>query len=177
MIYGIESANQDVLDFYKKNTTVEKAKKAVCLANKVGMITFGNFIIGAPIEKYSHFEANKKFFKEIPLDLVSIHVLNYVYGTPLWDDAYKKGLIGKNEIFIAADKRMSNFTTEELMRFQRDLIRSFYNNPRRILRLVYKFTTILGVKFIFILYKIFFKRTIYRSPNVFHGAPIKDVRL
>ncbi len=177
MIFGIESGNQDVLDFYKKQTTVEKIKRAIALANQCGMLTFGTFIIGAPMENGSHFETNKKFFKEVPLDLVSIHILDYVYGSPLWDDAYQKGLIHKNEILVAADKKLSNFSTEEWARVQNELIRSFYNNPKRILRLLYKFVTILSLSFIVKLIKIFVRGTIYRSSNTFHGAVTKNVLL
>lgn len=177
LLLGVESGNQDVLDFYKKDINVEQARRAITQANQFGIITFGTFIVGAPMENLSHFEANKRFFKEAPLDLVSIHVLDYVCGSRLWDDAYKKGLLQKNEILVAADKRLSNFTTEELIRVQKDLIKSFYNNPKRIARLVVKFFRILGGRFVFSLIKMFFYGTIYRSSNTFHGSVTKNVRL
>lgn len=177
IMFGVESANQDVLDFYNKNTTVEKARRTITLANQFGIITFGNLIVGAPVERYTHFEQNKKFLREVPLDVVSIHILDYVCGSPLWDDAYKKGLISENEILVAADKRLSNFSTEELARFQKELTRSFYNNPKRILRLSRKLIKILGVRFVFKLIMMFFRGTIYRSSNTFHGAVAKDVRM
>ncbi|MCX6578398.1 MAG: radical SAM protein [Candidatus Aminicenantes bacterium] len=177
MIFGVESANQDVLDFYKKDTTVQEIRRAIALADQWGLITFGTLIVGAPMENYSHFEADKKFFREVPLDVVSIHILNYCCGSVLWEDACEKGLIEKKEIHVAADKRLSNFSTEELAGVQNELIRSFYNDPKRILRLLYKFTTILGASFIFKLMKMFLRGTIYRSSNTFHGAVTKNVRL
>jgi radical SAM superfamily enzyme YgiQ (UPF0313 family) len=177
IMFGIESANQDVLDFYKKKATVEEAKRAIILANQFGILSFGNIIIGAPIENYRHFETNQRFLQEVPLDLVSIHILDYRRGSLLWDDAYKRGLIGKNEILVAADKRLSNFSTEELAGVQNELIKSFYNDPKRILRLLYKFTIILGISFVFKLMKMFLRGTIYRSSNTFHGAVTKNVRI
>jgi radical SAM superfamily enzyme YgiQ (UPF0313 family) len=177
MIFGVESANQDVLDFYKKDTTVQKIRKAIALADQRGLITFGTLIVGAPMESYRHFEADKRFFREVPLDVVSIHILDYCCGSVLWEDACKKGLIDKKEILVAADKRLSNFSTEELAGVQNELIRSFYNDPKRILRLLYKFTTILGASFIFKLMKMFLRGTIYRSSNTFHGAVTKNVQL
>lgn len=39
--FGIESANQDIFDFYNKKTTVEKGIEAIRLANKVGILTYG----------------------------------------------------------------------------------------------------------------------------------------
>jgi anaerobic magnesium-protoporphyrin IX monomethyl ester cyclase len=176
MIFGIESSNQDVLDFYEKATTVEQAKRAVTLAHKVGLITIGTFIIGAPMEDHRHFEVNKKFFKEVPLDFASVHILDYVCGSPLWDEARRRGLIGKDEIHVAADKRLSHFTTEELTKIRNDLIHSFYRNPKRIFRLARKLTWILGPSYIFKLMKMFLGGTIFRSSNTFHGAIARDVR-
>ncbi|MBL7075325.1 radical SAM protein [candidate division KSB1 bacterium] len=177
IIYGIESANQDVLDFYNKKTTVEKTKKAIAIANKVGIITYGNIIIGAPIEKKRHFEVNKKFLKEVPLDFLNVHILQYACPSALWNDLYKKGLINENEIVVTANKKLSNFSKEELMKVQDELIKSFYNNPKRILRLTYKISRNFGVSFIFKLLNMFFSKTIYRSAEKFHDFVVKDVRL
>ncbi|MBD3227555.1 MAG: radical SAM protein, partial [Candidatus Lokiarchaeota archaeon] len=44
--FGIESGNQDVLDFYNKKFTIEQARKAVKLANRMGFITMSTFILG-----------------------------------------------------------------------------------------------------------------------------------
>jgi anaerobic magnesium-protoporphyrin IX monomethyl ester cyclase len=177
MIIGIESANQDVLDFYNKKTTVEKIKRAIIIANKVGIITFGNIIIGAPLEKKDHFYTNKKFLQEVPLDFLSVHILHYTYPSPLWNDAYKKNLITENDIVVAADKKLSNFSKEELIKAQDELIKSFYNNPKRILRLAYKLSRNLGVRFILKLLKLFNSKTIYRTPENFHDYGVKDVRI
>jgi anaerobic magnesium-protoporphyrin IX monomethyl ester cyclase len=176
MLYGIESANQDVLDFYRKMTTVEKIKKAIKLANKVGFITFGNLIIGAPIEKKNHFEINKRFLKEVPLDLLSVHILHYTYPSPIWIEANKKGLIGSDEIVVAADDRLSNFSKEELIEIQEEMVKSFYNNTKRILRLIHKVKKNLGTGFVWRLLRIFSNQTVYRTAERFHGFKLKNVR-
>jgi len=177
MSFGIESANQDVLDFYNKKTTVKKVKKAITIANKVGIITYGNIIIGAPIEKNKHFEVNKKFLKEVPLDFLNVHILYYSCPSPLWNDARKKGLIDENEVVVAADKRLSNFSYEELIKVQAELIKLFYNNPKRILRIIYKVARNLGLRFVFELFKSYLHKTIYRPAEEFHDVAIKDVRI
>jgi radical SAM superfamily enzyme YgiQ (UPF0313 family) len=52
--FGIESGNQDVLDFYNKRITLDQIRKAVTLADKMDFLTLGNFILGAPIETDIH---------------------------------------------------------------------------------------------------------------------------
>jgi radical SAM superfamily enzyme YgiQ (UPF0313 family) len=176
IIYGIESANQDVLDFFNKKTTVKKTKEAITIANKVGIITFGNFIIGAPMEEDKHFELNKKFFKEVPLDLLSMHILKYIYGSHIWNDAHQKGLIKEDEVAVEANEKLSNFSTEELTKVQKELIKSFYNSPKRILRLIYKSIRIFGIGIVYMLFKMYSGKAIYRTSDKFHRAVIKDNR-
>ena len=138
ILFGIESANQDVLDYYNKKTTVEKSIEAVKIANKVGIITFGSFLLGAPLETKKHFERNKKFFDMVPLDLMNCNQLIYVRGSELWEDAFNKGLILENDNHIMTNRKLSNFSSEELTEIRRDLTYYFYKNPRRWLRLYSK---------------------------------------
>jgi radical SAM superfamily enzyme YgiQ (UPF0313 family) len=176
MLYGIESANQDVLDFYNKKTTVENAKRAINVANQVGIITFGNMILGAPMEEKKHFEINKKFLKEVPLDLLSIHILHYIFPLRIWTEAYEKGLIGRDEIVVAADERLSHYSYDELRKMEVELVRSFYNNPQRVLRIARKLRKNLGIKFIWTLFRLYLGRKIYRTAEKFHGVGLKNIR-
>ena len=51
IIFGIESANQRILDYYKKRITVEQSENAVKTARKAGVdVVVGSFIVGAPDE-------------------------------------------------------------------------------------------------------------------------------
>ena len=138
ILYGIESANQDVLDFYNKRTTVQKGIEAIKLANKVGIITFGSFIIGAPFEREQHFNKNKEYFDSVNLDFMIINKLVYIKGSKLWNDAYKEGLIKESELNVMTNKRLSNYSSKELSAIKNELTRYFYNNRRRSLRFLYK---------------------------------------
>ncbi|MCK4572663.1 B12-binding domain-containing radical SAM protein, partial [candidate division WOR-3 bacterium] len=46
VVYGMESMNQDVLNFYRKGTTVELNRKAADLTYKYGIFSLADFIIG-----------------------------------------------------------------------------------------------------------------------------------
>ena len=47
---GVESVQQEVLDRFKKELTVEQAKEAIGLINEAGIITECSFILGSPEE-------------------------------------------------------------------------------------------------------------------------------
>lgn len=129
--FGLESGNQDILDFYHKRTTVEQNQRAVELADKVGIVSVGTFIIGAPIEKEEHLQRTIDFAYSIPLDFVTFWVLEYAYGSPLWDEAYEKGLIKEDEFNITtgSERGLANFTTAELESTCLKAFRNFYLRP------------------------------------------------
>jgi len=54
LYYGLESANQDVLEFYNKKATIEQIRNAVNLSSEMNFFTTGTFILGAPIETKEH---------------------------------------------------------------------------------------------------------------------------
>jgi radical SAM superfamily enzyme YgiQ (UPF0313 family) len=66
--FGVESANQDVIDKMKKSITPEKAKEAILLANKVGIKKGAFFIIGLPGEDFNKFKNSLRFALSLPLD-------------------------------------------------------------------------------------------------------------
>ena len=109
--FGIESGNQDVLDFYNKKITLDQIRKAVKLANEMNIIARGTFIFGAPIETKKHFENTIKFACSLPLDVAIFCPLAYCPGSDLYNEAIKAGKINKNERSIVADssRGLGNF--------------------------------------------------------------------
>lgn len=132
---GIESGNQDVLDFYNKQITIEQAEKAVKLARKWRFLTIGYFMLGAPIEDEKHFVQTINFAKKLPLDSASFSPLAYLKGSPLWEEAVKDGKIKPNEYAVLADSRrgLGKFTAEELWRWVIRAFKEFYLRPSYIL--------------------------------------------
>lgn len=139
IMYGIESANQNVLDFYNKRVKLEQIKKAVSLCNKEGIFSYGWIIIGAPMETEEHFRKDIQFFNEIKLDFMFLGPLEYSVGSGLWQEAFQKGLIKENEIMVRANKKLSNFSTQQIFAIKERMNRKFYLNLARLLRIVFKF--------------------------------------
>ena len=138
ILFGIESANQDVLDFYHKQVTVQQIREAVRMCNQMGMLSYGWFIVGAPMETREHFENDLRLANETRLDFAYYNILGYREGSELWEDACRRGLIEENETIVWANEKLSNFTYEELRAIRAEMTRRFYLNPARLLRIVYK---------------------------------------
>lgn len=139
IMFGIESANQDVLDFYHKQVTVQQIREAVTMCNQMGILSYGWFILGAPMETREHFENDLRLANETHLDLAYYNVLGYPEGSKLWEDACQKGLIEENETIVRANEKLSNFTFEELCAIRASMTERFYLDFARLLRIAYKF--------------------------------------
>ena len=137
--FGIESGNQDVLNYYQKKITLPQIRKAVTLARKMDFITQGFFILGASIETKKHIENTIHFATSLPFDLVVFQPLGYAIGSNLWEEALKEKKISKDEFSIPADSKrgLGNFTQEDFKIFIKKGYWNFYFNPRYIYRLLY----------------------------------------
>ena len=140
LYYGLESGNQDILDFYHKNTTLGKIKYAVQLSHKIGFFTVGSFILGAPIETKKHIKQTISFAKTLPLDSVSFLPLDYVAGSDLWCEAVQQGKISEKDYMVRADSKrnLSSFTQQEIEIFSISAQQEFYLRPIFIIRLLKK---------------------------------------
>ncbi|KYK25320.1 hypothetical protein AYK24_05110 [Thermoplasmatales archaeon SG8-52-4] len=138
--YGIESGNQDVLDFYNKKTTLKQIRKAVNLAREMGFVINASFILGAPIETKQHIENTIKFACSLPIDIASFGPLGYITGCQLWKEAVKDGKISKDKFTTLADSRkgLGNFTPEELIAYTNQALKTFYLRPTYLINQVYR---------------------------------------
>jgi anaerobic magnesium-protoporphyrin IX monomethyl ester cyclase len=130
--YGIESGNQDVLDYYHKQLLIPDVVKTIGLSHKMGFLTTAMFILGAPIETEKHMKRTIKFAASLPLDMASFLALRYVCGSDIWSEAEKEGKISysKDGHFLYADssKKLGNFKTKEIIKYTiKGYYRFFYN--------------------------------------------------
>jgi len=96
--FGIESANQKVLDYYNKQTTPQQAEVAVGNARKAGVdVVVGSFIVGAPKETRQEIQNTLKFAQRLKLDVPQFNILGAFPGTDLWDELIMKGVITEDQ--------------------------------------------------------------------------------
>jgi radical SAM superfamily enzyme YgiQ (UPF0313 family) len=160
--FGLESGNQDVLDWYNKKISLGQIKHAINLCRKMNFITIGNFIFGAPIETKQHIENTINFACSLPLDIVGFGPLIYIPGSQLYNEAVESNKISKDEDIVYADSKrgLSNFSKEELITYTIVAFQQFYLRPSYIFSQIYRSITrndysllIYGMRFLFSLKK------------------------
>jgi anaerobic magnesium-protoporphyrin IX monomethyl ester cyclase len=98
LYFGIESANQRILDYYNKRITPEQSRTAVRTARKAGAdIIVGSFIVGAPDETREEIRNTIEFANRIPIDVPQFNILGVYPGTDIWDECEAKGLLKGGE--------------------------------------------------------------------------------
>lgn len=138
--FGLESGNQEVLDFYNKKITLKQIQEAVNLAREMGFFISANFILGAPIETEKHIENTINYACSLPLDIASFVPLRYVMGSQLWKEAVENNKISSDTFAMTADssKGLGNFTGEELITYTNQAYKTFYFRPTYLLSQIYR---------------------------------------
>jgi len=137
LFFGIESANQRILDYYRKGITPWQSEKAVCKARKAGVdIIVGSFIVGAPDETRSEVVNTLQFANRLDIDVPDVNILGAHTGTDLWNELVEKGFLKEDEqwedeICIPRDVG-TPVSYEEVRSLIFDYFRAFYLNPRQL---------------------------------------------
>lgn len=91
--FGFESGSQRILDLLNKGTTVEKAKEAIKIVKKHGLLATGTFMIGNPGETKEDIELTKKFIQENEIDSYGVCITTPYPGSKLFDICREQGLL------------------------------------------------------------------------------------
>ena len=139
LYFGIESANQRILDYYNKGITPEQSVNAVRKARKAGVdVIVGSFIVGAPDETRSEVENTLKFAQKLDIDIPSLNVLSAITGTKVWNDLVEKGLINEDECWESSvyvpEVSPNTVPYEEIRSMIYDYFREFYLRPKELLK-------------------------------------------
>jgi anaerobic magnesium-protoporphyrin IX monomethyl ester cyclase len=138
LFFGIESANQRILDYYRKGITPEQSEKAVCKARKAGVdVIVGSFIVGAPDETEREVVNTLQFANKLDIDVPDVNILGAQTGTDIWNDLVAKGLLNEeeqweDEVCIPRDVP-TPVPYEKLRSLIFDYFRAFYLKPRQLL--------------------------------------------
>jgi radical SAM superfamily enzyme YgiQ (UPF0313 family) len=143
LYFGVESANQRVLNYYKKGTTPEQSKTAIRKARKAGIdVIVGSFILGAPDETLEEIENTLKFAHELDIDVPQLNVLGAFPGTATWNELVAKGYIDENQHWekgVYVSEVCPNAVPLPLIRsLIYQYFRAFYIRPKMLLKEVFR---------------------------------------
>jgi len=132
--YGIESGSPGILKKMMKGITKEQIINALQLTRKKGIVSKGFFMIGVPGESPETLKETLNFINDIPLDELNINFFTPFPGSDLFRQVLQEG-------FQPDFSQMSmlepvyipeGLTEEELRRYQKRIIYSFYLRPSKI---------------------------------------------
>ncbi|MBN1868987.1 MAG: radical SAM protein [Candidatus Omnitrophica bacterium] len=141
---AIESGSQRVLnEVIRKPLKLEKVRPIVNKCKDLGFKVDGMFIIGGPGETKEEMQQTLDFAISLKLDNVQFSIMTPFPGTPLWDICLKKGYFKQDmkleELFIfnRANISTEDFTTEEIVKFQKYAYRKYYSSKYSFMQLLW----------------------------------------
>ncbi len=140
---GIESGDEEVLRFIKKNLSLEKVKQITKWADKIGMQMRGYFIIGHPIDTKERIKRTINFAKSLPLHTVNFCLQYLVPGSELYQIAPKYGETNYDFRMITGHSSGNELpfvpyglTKEYIFHAQERAYREFYLRTTQLLRMI-----------------------------------------
>lgn len=110
--FGIESGNLKTREFigWKKNFSLEQAKRMTKYANKIGFWTISTFIIGFPYEDEKSINDTINFAIELDTDFAAFFLLMPFPGTRVYEIFKREGLLNFDDLLDPSiENRESQF--------------------------------------------------------------------
>ncbi|RLI97824.1 MAG: hypothetical protein DRO99_02345 [Candidatus Aenigmatarchaeota archaeon] len=125
--YGIESANQDVLDKMKKGITVEQARNAMRMSQNVGISADPSFMVGSIGETVESVMDSVNFCRDFNI-MPGFFFSTPLPGTELYEKAKEMGKIPKDEEsyieklgeFSGMLVNLTGFSDEQMVRIKNE---------------------------------------------------------
>ena len=139
--YGIESGNACILKTLKKDTNFDRMRKTIALTKKVGIDTFGYFMVGSPGETPETAQQTIDFSKTLDLDYAQFSKVTPMPATQLYalylqefKEDYWKDYIKNPTSQIAIPRPGCNMTDQEIQELCHKAYMEFYYRPSYVLR-------------------------------------------
>lgn len=146
IFFGIESGNDAILKQSCKFITTKQTRQAVEAASKLGIRSYGAFILGLPGDTHETIEQTIAFACSLPLTMAGFSVLIPYPGTKVYDTHYttsecdsidySKFIASTGVHYVEGYTGLSGMDVSELPSLVAKAQRRFYMRPRQILRLL-----------------------------------------
>lgn len=144
LLYGVESANKEVLKDIKKGITPNQSRKALKISNELGFKTEASFILGNPKDTRETIEETINFAIELKPVIASFNRLVPYPGTEIFEKYYRSKLettndnewdnfVPKGVNVVVESKTLSK---QDLQRYTVKAYSKFYLRPSQILHML-----------------------------------------
>lgn len=142
--YGIESASPDILKTLRKKTDIEQIRQTIALTNKVGINSFGYFMIGNPGESRQTIKDTINFAKSLNLDYAQFSKVSPMPATELYNmlmaetgqDYWREYIKNPEKGEPAIPRPSCPIPNTEIEAWCRRAYLSFYYRPSYILKAI-----------------------------------------
>lgn len=138
--FGIESADQVVLEKANKKLDINKVREPIQAARNAGLVTLGHFIFGLPGDTCKTIKKTAELARNLPLDFVQFYAAAPFVGSDLYEQGIGKGWLGTDQFeSIGQDKaslNLSGLSPNEINKAKFRATCLFYLHPGRILFLL-----------------------------------------
>lgn len=139
VIFGVESANDDILEIHRKGYKISQAQDIFGVCRKLGIRTVATFILGLPEETRQTCLETIRLAKKIGCDYASFNIAVPRPGTDLRKRAIESGLITGGQLNFDHSGRLAcmpskSLSAGELLKFKLKATREFYLRPSYLLR-------------------------------------------
>lgn len=139
--FGVESADQGILNSIEKGIQPQRVKEIFALCRKRGIRTLAHFILGLPGETEQTALRTIEFAKELDSDFASFNVAAPRMGTDLRSEAIRQGWVDKdvdsvdNSTFLP-QLEVGSISGQRVIELRNQAIREFHLRPAYLWRKV-----------------------------------------
>lgn len=139
VILGVESASEEILKNHRKGYGTQLVREGFERCEAAGLRTAATFILGLPEETPESLQATIDFACSLPADYASFNVAVPRAGTRLRTRALDEGLVDADQVVMDQSGfeptlATAGLSTDDLRRWRRKAVRSFYLRPSYLWR-------------------------------------------
>jgi anaerobic magnesium-protoporphyrin IX monomethyl ester cyclase len=142
--YGVESGNQNGLDYLRKGITLSQVRRAFELTHQVGIRPMAYFILGIPEETFEQGLQTIRWAKELKPDYAQFSILSPYRGTKLYEEANSQGWYCEVDAQNPHDKDQKrpvvlspNWSEDRLREILRLAHKDFYFRPGYVVKRIW----------------------------------------
>jgi len=159
--YGIESADEKILDNINKNIDLDKARKLLKLTKKAGITCRASFMFGNPGETEQTMRKTLDFVMAANPDFAVFNITTPYPGTPMYKWAKEKGYLMDEDWFSYHGSnvhlRLPTISPEKIEEFHKYAFKQFYFRPKYIISRLSKIRTKHDIQFYLQSFRSIFK--------------------
>jgi radical SAM superfamily enzyme YgiQ (UPF0313 family) len=131
--YGIESADEEMLERIKKRISLDQARTAIALTKKHGITCRASFMFGNPGETWKTMQKSVQFALETMPDFVVFNIIRPYPGTEVYEWACEMGGLMREKWYMSPESgaimKLPNLSRQDLVKAQSQAMRRFYVRP------------------------------------------------